>query len=60
MALCQTRAMSEAIELRKGQALDLVRPNGSPLTRIRIGLGWDRERTAGFIGTGCADLSEQY
>lgn len=48
--------MSEAIELRKGQAFDLVKPNGSPLTRIKIGLGWDRERTAGFIGTGAPDV----
>lgn len=48
--------MSEAIELRKGQAFDLARPNGSPLTRIKIGLGWDRERTAGFIGTGAPDI----
>jgi len=48
--------MSEAIELRKGQVLDLAKPDGSPLTQIKIGLGWDKERTAGFIGTGAPDI----
>ena len=27
-----------------------------PLTRVRLGLGWDKERTAGAIGTGAPDV----
>lgn len=48
--------MSSAIELRKGQVLDLARADGTPLTQIRIGLGWDRERHAGYIGGGAPDV----
>jgi tellurium resistance protein TerZ len=48
--------MSPVIELSKGQVIDLAAADESPLTRIRIGLGWDKERTAGFIGTGAPEV----
>jgi tellurium resistance protein TerZ len=48
--------MSPVIELSQGQVVDLVTADGGPLTRIRIGLGWDKERTAGFIGTGAPEV----
>ncbi len=44
------------IELSKGQELLLVTEDGQPLTRLRLGVGWDKERTAGFIGTGAPDI----
>jgi stress response protein SCP2 len=44
------------IELTKGQELTLATEDGRPLTRVRMGLGWDKERTAGFIGTGAAEV----
>jgi stress response protein SCP2 len=44
------------IELTKGQELALATEDGVPLTRIRMGLGWDKERTAGFIGTGAPEV----
>lgn len=44
------------IELTKGQELALSTDDGQPLTRLRLGLGWDKERTAGFIGTGAPDI----
>ncbi len=48
--------MSPVIELSKGQVLELVKAGGRPLTQIKIGLGWDKERTAGFIGTGAPEV----
>jgi tellurium resistance protein TerZ len=44
------------VELTKGQDLVLAAADGAPLTRLRMGLGWDKERTAGFIGTGAPDV----
>jgi tellurium resistance protein TerZ len=44
------------IELTKGQELVLATEDGQPLTRLRMGLGWDKARTAGFIGTGAPDI----
>jgi stress response protein SCP2 len=44
------------IELTKGQELTLATEDGQPLTRVRMGLGWDKERTAGFIGTGAPEV----
>ena len=44
------------IELSKGQELVLADEAGQPLGRLRMGLGWDKERTAGFIGTGAPDI----
>ena len=44
------------IELTEGQELALTTEDGQPLTRLQMGLGWDKERTAGFIGTGAPDI----
>ena len=44
------------IELTKGQELTLATEDGQPLTRLQMGVGWDKERTAGFIGTGAPDV----
>ena len=49
-------SLVHVIELTKGQELRLAAADGSPLGRIRVGLGWDKERTAGFIGTGAPDV----
>ena len=43
-------------ELTTGQEIELVDAAGAPLTRIRLGLGWDKEATAGAIGTGAPDV----
>ncbi len=39
-----------------GQELVLAGDDERPLTRLRLGLGWDKERTAGAIGTGAPDV----
>ena len=44
------------IELAKGDELALTDDEGRPLTTLTVGLGWDKERTAGFIGTGAPDI----
>ena len=44
------------IELTTGQELVLATEDGQPRTRLRMGLGWDKERTAGFIGSGAPDI----
>ena len=44
------------IELSKGQELVLADETGQPLGRLRMGLGWDKERTAGFMGTGAPEV----
>ena len=44
------------IELSKGQELVLADEAGQPLGRLRLGLGWDKERTAGFMGTGAPEV----
>ena len=43
------------IELSKGQELALT-SDGQPLTRLRLGLGWDKIPTAGFIGSGAPEV----
>ena len=49
--------MSEAvIELDPGQDVALADAEGRPLARVRMGVGWDKEGTAGFIGTGAPDV----
>jgi stress response protein SCP2 len=40
------------IELTQGQQLPLVRDDGTAYEQLRLGLGWDKERNAGFIGSG--------
>jgi tellurium resistance protein TerZ len=40
------------IELTKGQEMVLATEDGQPLTRLSMGLGWDKAPTAGYLGTG--------
>jgi stress response protein SCP2 len=44
------------IELTRGQEMALAREDGSPLGRLRMGLGWDKKPGAGFIGSGVPDF----
>jgi tellurium resistance protein TerZ len=44
------------IELTRGQEMALETEDGRPLVRLQMGLGWDKERGAGFVGTGRADV----
>ncbi len=44
------------IELTRGQELPLTAADGTPLTRLQLGIGWDKERTAGAMGTGRPDV----
>jgi stress response protein SCP2 len=44
------------IDLTTGQELALTSADGRPLARLTVGLGWDKERTAGFLGTGAPDV----
>ena len=44
------------IELTKGQELALATDDGVAFSRIRMGIGWDKERTAGFIASGAPDV----
>jgi stress response protein SCP2 len=44
------------IELTMGQELALTTEDGQPLTRLQLGVGWDKEPTAGFIGTGAPEI----
>ena len=40
------------IELTSGQEWVLATEDGQPLTRLQMGVGWDKEKNAGFIGSG--------
>jgi tellurium resistance protein TerZ len=44
------------IELSPGQEMPLVDETGEQLTRLRIGVGWDHNPTAGAIGTGAPEI----
>lgn len=44
------------IELTRGQEMALETADGRALVRLQMGLGWDRERGAGFVGTGRPDV----
>ena len=44
------------IDLAKGQELLLADDDGQPLSRLQMGVGWDKERTAGAMGTGAPDI----
>jgi tellurium resistance protein TerZ len=44
------------IELTKGQELALTTDDGTPLSRLQLGVGWDKAPTAGFIGTGAPEI----
>ena len=48
--------IANVIELTKGQELLLATEDGQPVTRLQLGLGWDKAPTAGFIGTGAPDI----
>ena len=43
-------------QLTKGQEIPLLDEGDRPLIRLRLGLGWDKARTAGFIGTGAPEI----
>ena len=44
------------IELTRGQEWVLATEDGQPLTRLQMGVGWDKEKNAGFIGSGAPDV----
>ena len=44
------------IELTKGQELPLTTDDGQPLGQIRMGIGWDKQRGAGFLAAGTPDV----
>ncbi|MDR7251583.1 tellurium resistance protein TerZ [Nocardioides sp. BE266] len=44
------------IELTEGQELTLTGVDGTPLTRVRMALGWDHNPTAGFIASGAPPI----
>jgi len=44
------------IELSQDQEADLTTDDGAHPTRLRLGIGWDKSRTGGFIGTGAPEI----
>lgn len=44
------------IELTKGQQLPLTDADGKQVTRLRMGVGWDKERLAGAAASGRPDV----
>ena len=48
--------MTTVIELTQGQEWVLATHDDQPLTRLRMGVGWDKEKNAGFIGSGAPDV----
>jgi stress response protein SCP2 len=44
------------IELERGDEMALTRGDGSALGRLTMGLGWDKEPGAGFVGTGAPEV----
>lgn len=44
------------IELTRGQELPLTTADGLPIPRLQLGVGWDKKRLAGAIGTGSPDV----
>lgn len=44
------------IELSKDQEVELTDDDGQHPTRLRLGIGWDKSRTGGFIGTGAPEI----
>ena len=46
----------DVIEMTAGQEVVLAGEDQQSLTTLRMGLGWDKERTAGAIGTGAPDV----
>lgn len=39
-----------AVQLTKGQSVNLTKSDGAQLTKVRMGLGWDPITTKGFFG----------
>lgn len=48
--------VTSVIEMTAGQELLLTGDDERPLTRLRLGLGWDKVPTAGAMGTGAPDV----
>ncbi|WP_323793956.1 TerD family protein [Nocardioides sp.] len=44
------------IELSKDQSVELATEDGAHPSRLRVGIGWDKSRTGGFIGTGAPEI----
>lgn len=44
------------IELSRDQETELTADDGAHPTRLRLGIGWDKSRTGGFIGTGAPEI----
>lgn len=44
------------IELTEGQELALTTGEGTPLTHVQMGVGWDHAHTGGFAGSGAAPV----
>ena len=44
------------IELSRDQDIALTDADGQPMTRLQMGVGWDKEPGAGFIGSGAPDV----
>jgi stress response protein SCP2 len=44
------------IELTKGQEWVLAAEDGHPLSRLQMGVGWDKEHTGGFAGSGAPEV----
>jgi len=42
--------------MTKGEDLPIAAADGGPPTRLRMGLGWDKSRTAGAAGSGLPDI----
>ena len=49
-------SVGDVIELTKDQETELTTEIGSHPTRLRVGIGWDKSRTGGFIGTGAPEI----
>lgn len=49
-------SVGEVIELTKNQEAELTTEAGEHPTRLRVGIGWDKSRTGGFIGTGAPEI----
>ena len=43
-------------QLSQGQEWEVADAEGRRLSRVRMGVGWDKARTAGAIGTGAPDI----
>ena len=46
-----------AINLEKGQKINLQKADGSSLQQIFLGVGWDVAKSKGFLGFGGAEAT---